>query len=153
MRKTREHATISQRFSFLSEQRIMVHQSMSFSSFYQIYILYTTIWFCSSFRSFHRSRIHREPSTSTLANSRNDDYTAVMIVPTGIGASIGGYAGDALPAARLLSCVVDRLITHPNVLNGVCSSCSHHTSFNDAIYLHNIRVVTCPLHSSYHQVQ
>ena len=41
-----------------------------------------------------------------------------MIVPTGIGASIGGYAGDALPAARLLSCVVDRLITHPNVLNG-----------------------------------
>lgn len=29
-----------------------------------------------------------------------DPYTAVMIVPTGIGASIGGYAGDALPSAR-----------------------------------------------------
>ena len=48
----------------------------------------------------------------------NSDYTAVMIVPTGIGAKIGGYAGDALPSAKLLSSVVDNLITHPNVMNG-----------------------------------
>ncbi|KAG5006900.1 hypothetical protein JHK85_025442 [Glycine max] len=40
-----------------------------------------------------------------------------MIVPTGIGAAIGGYAGDALPVARALSSVVDCLISHPNVLN------------------------------------
>ena len=40
-----------------------------------------------------------------------------MIVPTGVGASIGGYAGDALPSVKLLSNVVDRLITHPNVMN------------------------------------
>ena len=26
-------------------------------------------------------------------------YTAVLIVPTGFGAAIGGYAGDALPVA------------------------------------------------------
>ncbi len=45
-------------------------------------------------------------------------YTAVLLVPTGIGAAIGGYAGDAMPVARALSQVVDRLITHPNVLNG-----------------------------------
>jgi hypothetical protein len=45
-------------------------------------------------------------------------YTAVLIIPTGIGAEIGGYAGDAIPVARLLSQVCDRLITHPNVLNG-----------------------------------
>ncbi|XP_062150122.1 uncharacterized protein LOC133858666 [Alnus glutinosa] len=45
------------------------------------------------------------------------DYTSVMIVPTGIGAAIGGFAGDALPVARALSSVVDCLITHPNVLN------------------------------------
>lgn len=45
-------------------------------------------------------------------------YTAVLIVPTGIGAAIGGYAGDALPVARALAQVVDRVITHPNVLNG-----------------------------------
>jgi hypothetical protein len=42
----------------------------------------------------------------------------MLIVPTGIGAAIGGYAGDALPVARAISQVVDRLITHPNVLNG-----------------------------------
>nr|GMD24855.1 uncharacterized lipoprotein syc1174_c-like [Ipomoea batatas] len=40
-----------------------------------------------------------------------------MIVPTGIGGAIGGYAGDALPVARAFSSVVDCLITHPNVLN------------------------------------
>ncbi|MDX2231742.1 MAG: DUF3326 domain-containing protein [Leptolyngbyaceae cyanobacterium bins.349] len=45
-------------------------------------------------------------------------YTAVLIVPTGIGAAIGGYAGDALPVARAIAQVVDHLITHPNVLNG-----------------------------------
>ena len=46
------------------------------------------------------------------------DYTVVLIVPTGIGATIGGYAGDALPVARMVAQVCDRLITHPNVLNG-----------------------------------
>ena len=64
----------------------------------------------------HRSRpsVHGRATKLHAANS----YNAVMIVPTGIGASIGGYAGDALPAARLLSEVVDNLITHPNVMNG-----------------------------------
>lgn len=45
-------------------------------------------------------------------------YTAILIIPTGIGAAIGGYAGDALPVARAIAQVADRLITHPNVLNG-----------------------------------
>ena len=44
-------------------------------------------------------------------------FNVVMIVPTGIGAEIGGHAGDATPAAWLLSGVCDTLITHPNVLN------------------------------------
>ncbi|MGI0492836.1 DUF3326 domain-containing protein [Alkalinema pantanalense CENA528] len=48
----------------------------------------------------------------------NRPYTVALIIPTGIGASVGGYAGDALPVARALSQVCDRLITHPNVLNG-----------------------------------
>lgn len=45
-------------------------------------------------------------------------HTTVLLIPTGIGAAIGGYAGDALPVARTLAQVTDRLITHPNVLNG-----------------------------------
>ncbi|GMI99794.1 hypothetical protein HRI_003648700 [Hibiscus trionum] len=51
------------------------------------------------------------------ANKCKREYTSVMIVPTGVGASIGGFAGDALPVARALSSIVDCLISHPNVLN------------------------------------
>jgi hypothetical protein len=40
-----------------------------------------------------------------------------MIVPTGTGASIGGFAGDATPYLNLLASVSDVLITHPNVAN------------------------------------
>ncbi|MFN9645840.1 MAG: DUF3326 domain-containing protein [Cyanobacteriota bacterium] len=40
-----------------------------------------------------------------------------MVVPTGLGCRVGGYAGDALPAARLLAAASGCLITHPNVLN------------------------------------
>jgi hypothetical protein len=40
-----------------------------------------------------------------------------MVVPTGVGCRVGGHAGDALPAARLLAAASDCLITHPNVMN------------------------------------
>ncbi|KAA8529072.1 hypothetical protein F0562_033440 [Nyssa sinensis] len=56
-------------------------------------------------------------SNSQYPNKFKRPYTSVMIVPTGVGASIGGYAGDALPVARTLASVVDCLISHPNVLN------------------------------------
>lgn len=41
----------------------------------------------------------------------------VFIVPTGIGATIGGDAGDATPAFKLIAAVSDVAITHPNVVN------------------------------------
>ena len=47
----------------------------------------------------------------------SNKFNVVMIVPTGIGAEIGGHAGDAGPAARLLAAACDTLITHPNVVN------------------------------------
>jgi len=46
-----------------------------------------------------------------------DKFNVVLIVPTGIGAEIGGHAGDAAPVARLLGKCCDKLITHPNVVN------------------------------------
>ncbi|BAM93203.1 conserved hypothetical protein [Bradyrhizobium oligotrophicum S58] len=46
-----------------------------------------------------------------------DGFNVVYMVPTGIGAEIGGHVGDAGPAARLLATTCDRLITHPNVVN------------------------------------
>lgn len=44
-------------------------------------------------------------------------FNAVLLIPTGIGAEIGGHAGDATPVARLLSGVCDNLVLHPNVVN------------------------------------
>jgi hypothetical protein len=48
---------------------------------------------------------------------RTDAFNAVFLVPTGIGSAIGGHAGDATPAARVLAEACDGLITHPNVVN------------------------------------
>lgn len=49
--------------------------------------------------------------------ARTGAFNAVMLVPTGIDCAIGGHAGDATPAARLLASVSDQLIVHPNVVN------------------------------------
>lgn len=54
---------------------------------------------------------------SARSHEDNDSFNVIMLVPTGIGARVGGHAGDATPAATLLSSVCDTLITHPNVLN------------------------------------
>lgn len=48
---------------------------------------------------------------------RTGAFNAVFLVPTGIGAHVGGHAGDATPAARVLAEACDRLVLHPNVVN------------------------------------
>ena len=50
-------------------------------------------------------------------SENTSQFNAVLLVPTGIGAAIGGHAGDATPVARLLASVCDTLVTHPNVVN------------------------------------
>jgi len=50
-----------------------------------------------------------------IENTR--EFNAVLLIPTGIGAQIGGHAGDAAPVSRLLASICDNLITHPNVVN------------------------------------
>ena len=44
-------------------------------------------------------------------------FNVALLVPTGIGAEIGGHAGDAGPLARMLAEVCDTLVLHPNVVN------------------------------------
>ena len=44
-------------------------------------------------------------------------FITLHIVPTGIGASVGGYAGDATPVTNLMASISDYVITHPNVVN------------------------------------
>lgn len=51
------------------------------------------------------------------ATENADQFNAVLLVPTGINAEIGGHSGDAGPVARLLAASCDNLITHPNVVN------------------------------------
>jgi len=46
-----------------------------------------------------------------------NQFNAVLLIPTGIGAEIGGHSGDGGPVARLLAASCDNLITHPNVVN------------------------------------
>jgi len=52
-------------------------------------------------------------------------FIVVHIVPTGIGASIGGYAGDATPVTNLIAGISDFVITHPNVVNAANFYCAY----------------------------
>jgi hypothetical protein len=45
------------------------------------------------------------------------EFNVTMTIPTGVGCEIGGHAGDAGPAARLLAATCDNLIINPNVVN------------------------------------
>lgn len=47
-------------------------------------------------------------------------FNVALIVPTGIGASIGGFGGDAMTLLPLLASICDRVVTHPNVANAAC---------------------------------
>lgn len=51
----------------------------------------------------------------------NGEKLGAFIVPTGIGASIGGYAGDASAYAAKFS-EISKLIVNPNVVNAGCFS-------------------------------
>jgi Protein of unknown function (DUF3326) len=44
-------------------------------------------------------------------------HVVLNVAPTGVGCSIGGFAGDAAPATNLLAAAADYLITHPNAGN------------------------------------
>eukprot|EP00250_Pteridium_aquilinum_P001945 c12156_g1_i1 orf=260-1525(-) len=60
---------------------------------------------------------HHKLQVEAGVSSIERPYSSVLIVPTGVGASIGGFAGDALPVARAMASLCDNLVTHPNVLN------------------------------------
>jgi len=50
-------------------------------------------------------------------HERCKDFNIAFLIPTGIDCAIGGHAGDAAPAARLLASVADNIILHPNAVN------------------------------------
>ncbi len=54
---------------------------------------------------------------SRIPKSEDDQFRVALVIPTGLGASVGGNAGDGGAVARLMASVCDKLITHPNVVN------------------------------------
>ena len=65
---------------------------------------------------------HQIPSGTALEfrkrkSENTGQFNVALLIPTGIGAAIGGHAGDATPVAQLLASVCDNLVLHPNVVN------------------------------------
>lgn len=64
----------------------------------------------------------REPVWSSLLDINirqrvsNQPFVAVSIIPTGVRAEIGGFAGDATPSTNLLASACDYLVTNPNAV-------------------------------------
>lgn len=59
--------------------------------------------------SLFTSPIRRQPSLNRPA-------VVVNIIPTGVRANIGGFAGDATPATNLLASACDFLVSNPNTV-------------------------------------
>ena len=74
-------------------------------------------WTCELGTLMGAAQVPRILDFNGRIDEDSNSFNVVMLVPTGIGARVGGHAGDATPAATLLSSVCDTLITHPNVLN------------------------------------
>ena len=72
-----------------------------------------------------------------------------FIVPTGIGASIGGFAGDASKWARKISKKC-KLIVNPNVVNAACfSGITDNMLYVEGYTLDNFFKGNCFLKESY----
>ncbi|XP_028553205.1 uncharacterized protein LOC110113289 isoform X1 [Dendrobium catenatum] len=99
--------------------------AVSFCSRFNLGGLYSLPSSLTSFR-YLKYPLRLRFSCSAIVSSRYHRlYTTVMIVPTGVGAAIGGYAGDALPVARTLASVADCVISHPNMLSMLLERWNH----------------------------
>jgi hypothetical protein len=58
----------------------------------------------------------RSPYTSRTPGL--DQTSIALVIPTGAGASIGGFIGDGGPVAQAFEAASDLTILHPNVVNG-----------------------------------
>jgi hypothetical protein len=58
-----------------------------------------------------------DPYESVASQRHAGRSVVVSVIPTGVGCSIGGYAGDAAPVTRLLAAAADYLVTNPNAVN------------------------------------
>lgn len=72
----------------------------------------------NTIRGIEYSRYPVACSMKMSKDFRHDDkFRVALVIPTGLGASVGGHAGDGGATARLMASVCDQLVTHPNVVN------------------------------------
>lgn len=64
------------------------------------------------------SRPSPSPGPSTTPAPASAGIATAIVVPTGVGARIGGFIGDAGPLTMAVEAVSDVTIVHPNVVNG-----------------------------------
>jgi hypothetical protein len=71
----------------------------------------------------------------------------VSLVPTGIGCSFGGYAGDAAPLTALLGAAADLVVTNPNAVNASNFIFSdHQVVYTEGYSLNQFAVGAVPLY-------
>jgi len=60
----------------------------------------------------------RAPLTQLPGHRPPGDIHVAIVIPTGVGAAIGGFIGDAGPVVKAFGAISDSVIVHPNVVNG-----------------------------------
>lgn len=60
-----------------------------------------------------------------IQHNPSNKFVVVNVVPTGVRAEIGGYIADATPVTNVLASIADKVIVHPNVVNGSFLNYSH----------------------------
>jgi len=60
-----------------------------------------------------RMKIYRN-----IPYEQNNNFVIVNICPTGVRAEVGGYIADMTTTNNVLSSIADKVITHPNCVNG-----------------------------------
>ena len=78
--------------------------------------LYFHVIYLENFKSFVDEPFLPNVGATFKVASTNE--ISCLIIPTGVGALFGGYAGDANPLAKLFASKSKYLLTHPNVVNG-----------------------------------
>jgi hypothetical protein len=60
----------------------------------------------------------KHPNVTLPPISKSEALNVALVIPTGVGASTGGFIGDSGPIARAFEAIADRVVIHPNVVNG-----------------------------------
>ena len=87
----------------------MIFHTAELNNNSKLYYYFTKSSFDTAFLLYYKSMLE------------TGEKLGAFIVPTGIGASIGGYAGDASTYARKFA-EISKLIVNPNVVNAGCFS-------------------------------